>query len=202
MTTLATLTARTPGLPCRLQPEPFFSDDSRERAAAVRLCRDCPLRVPCAAYALEERVSHGVWGGTTEAERRAFWTGVPWRFDEEGRLRLVCGSERAYRSHFSYREQPCAECTAAHEALVEEQRRARLAEEHAKGGTVRGYQIHLRLGEPACPACRGAQSRESQARRDRARAAAGRARAEWDARKAADGRRGAPAPVRPASRAA
>lgn len=202
MTSLADLTARTPGLPCRLDPETWFSDNSRQRDAAARLCRDCPLRVECADHALQKRIPHGVWGGTTAAERRAFWTGVPWRFDEQGRLRLVCGSERAYRAHFTYRERPGADCVggdcvAAHEALVTEQRRARLAEEHAKGGTIRGYEIHRALGEPACGACRRASARASAARRGRGRACGRSAAPESGARLP-----GGPAPVQPASRAA
>ncbi|MFJ2733707.1 WhiB family transcriptional regulator [Streptomyces sp. NPDC087317] len=170
MTTLPQLTARTPGLPCRLDPNTFFSDQARERDAAQRLCQTCPLRTPCARYALEERIPHGVWGGTTVAERRAFWTGKPWRFDDAGRLRLLCGSERAYRAHFAYREKPGAacvggDCVEAHAMHVEAQRRARLAEEHDKGGTIRGYQIHWALGEPPCDPCRAANARGSASRR-------------------------------------
>jgi WhiB family redox-sensing transcriptional regulator len=31
---------------------------------------DCPVKVPCLEYALENRIDHGVWGGTSERERR------------------------------------------------------------------------------------------------------------------------------------
>ncbi|GAA1853871.1 hypothetical protein GCM10009836_37410 [Pseudonocardia ailaonensis] len=34
-------------------------------------CGSCPVRTECLAYALDERVEHGVWGGMTERERRA-----------------------------------------------------------------------------------------------------------------------------------
>jgi WhiB family transcriptional regulator, redox-sensing transcriptional regulator len=37
---------------------------------AKRICRDCPAQLPCLAWALDHRVADGVWGGTTEDERR------------------------------------------------------------------------------------------------------------------------------------
>lgn len=203
MTSLFNLTATTPGLPCRTtDPELWFSKSSSDRAAAVALCAGCPIRQACAQYALDNRDLKGVWGGTTAADRRQFWTGEPCRFDEQGRLRLVCGSERAYRAHFSYREQPCDVCRGAHDALVEAQRREQLAAIHAAGGSRAGYFLHRRLGEVACEVCRAAQGREWKARRAREREAGDRARAVWDARKAADAVRGAPAGVQPASCAA
>jgi len=37
---------------------------------ALRICRTCPVRDECLAHALDAD-EHGIWGGTTEAERRA-----------------------------------------------------------------------------------------------------------------------------------
>jgi hypothetical protein len=176
VTSLHDLMIRTPGLPCRLDPDVWFSDHARDRDAAARLCRTCPLREACAEYALTEREEHGVWGGTTAADRRSFWTGRPWRFDDEGRLRLVCGSADAYRSHFAYGEQPCEACTAAWEEQLLAERRRRLEAEHAKGGSSTGYHLHRRIGEPACEVCLGAMRRQSAAAR-RARAGRGLQRA-------------------------
>ncbi|MFI2205690.1 WhiB family transcriptional regulator [Streptomyces sp. NPDC020192] len=39
-----------------------------ERAKAV--CGTCPAREPCLDWALETGQSTGIWGGTTETERR------------------------------------------------------------------------------------------------------------------------------------
>ena len=37
---------------------------------AKRVCAACPVRRPCLMWALDQGVS-GIWGGTSEAERRA-----------------------------------------------------------------------------------------------------------------------------------
>lgn len=42
--------------------------DHAEAAKAV--CRQCPVRDECLAFALGSNQEAGVWGGTTEAERR------------------------------------------------------------------------------------------------------------------------------------
>lgn len=47
----------------------FVAGAAQNRAKA--LCAGCPVRAECLAYALDERVEHGVWGGMTERERRA-----------------------------------------------------------------------------------------------------------------------------------
>jgi WhiB family redox-sensing transcriptional regulator len=38
--------------------------------AARRVCADCPVKTECLEYALANRIDHGVWGGTSERERR------------------------------------------------------------------------------------------------------------------------------------
>jgi WhiB family transcriptional regulator, redox-sensing transcriptional regulator len=42
----------------------------RQIEEAKRICRICPARVQCLAWALDNAVADGVWGGTTEEERR------------------------------------------------------------------------------------------------------------------------------------
>ena len=37
---------------------------------AKRLCVNCAVRSECLEYALRNRIDHGVWGGTSERERR------------------------------------------------------------------------------------------------------------------------------------
>lgn len=56
---------------CRSQPPSlFFPSDGVGVDAARRLCANCPVKSPCLEYALRNRIDHGVWGGTSERERR------------------------------------------------------------------------------------------------------------------------------------
>jgi WhiB family transcriptional regulator, redox-sensing transcriptional regulator len=56
---------------CRaMDPAIFFPSDGIGVQAAQRICAECPVRVACLEYALTDRVDHGVWGGTSERERR------------------------------------------------------------------------------------------------------------------------------------
>jgi WhiB family transcriptional regulator, redox-sensing transcriptional regulator len=62
---------------CRdADPELFFpigpaGPALRQIDEAKRICRACPARTQCLAWALDQEVTDGVWGGTTEDERRA-----------------------------------------------------------------------------------------------------------------------------------
>lgn len=62
---------------CRSQdPELFFPIGSTGPAAtqvddAKAVCRRCPSVDPCLTWALETGQDAGVWGGTSEDERRA-----------------------------------------------------------------------------------------------------------------------------------
>ncbi|MGH9187196.1 MAG: WhiB family transcriptional regulator [Acidimicrobiales bacterium] len=51
-------------------PATFFPSDGVGVDKARKLCEDCPVKSPCLEYALAERIDHGVWGGTSERERR------------------------------------------------------------------------------------------------------------------------------------
>ena len=42
---------------------------ARERDAKL-ICASCAVCVDCLQYALRIREAHGIWGGTTELERR------------------------------------------------------------------------------------------------------------------------------------
>ena len=51
-------------------PEVFFPSDGVGVIVAQRICGGCPVKDTCLAYALENRIDHGVWGGTSERQRR------------------------------------------------------------------------------------------------------------------------------------
>jgi WhiB family redox-sensing transcriptional regulator len=42
---------------------------ARERAAKA-ICKPCPVRQECLAYAIRIREPHGIWGGLNELERK------------------------------------------------------------------------------------------------------------------------------------
>src|SRR5690606_3263456 len=52
--------------------------DNDAVAAAKAVCATCPVTSECLEYALSERVTHGIWGGTSERERRRIRS-IRWR---------------------------------------------------------------------------------------------------------------------------
>lgn len=65
-----------------VDPEAFFppakeqsAKHARQAEPAKRVCRSCPVRDGCLQYALRTGVS-GVWGGTTDDERRRIRLGL------------------------------------------------------------------------------------------------------------------------------
>lgn len=57
---------KEPGRSMNWYPEP---GDARGRALCKAVCRKCPVKSECLAYALD-RYEYGVWGGTSERERK------------------------------------------------------------------------------------------------------------------------------------
>lgn len=52
-----------------VDPEIFFPDKGGTPTPALKICKACSARIECLTWALEHPVQ-GVWGGTTERERR------------------------------------------------------------------------------------------------------------------------------------
>jgi WhiB family transcriptional regulator, redox-sensing transcriptional regulator len=56
---------------CRERPpSTFFPSDGVGVEIARRICAECPVKTHCLEYALRNGIDHGVWGGTSERERR------------------------------------------------------------------------------------------------------------------------------------
>lgn len=56
---------------CRVFPDAnWFPLRGESTAEAKRICLRCPVRAECLDYALTTRDKFGVWGGTSERERR------------------------------------------------------------------------------------------------------------------------------------
>lgn len=63
-------------------PKDYFDDENGKSAASSyenersvkAICNECPLKLDCLMYAMTTG-QHGIWGGTTENERRAIRRG-------------------------------------------------------------------------------------------------------------------------------
>ena len=49
---------------------PEHGENDRQREA-LRICAECPVRTACLAYVLSLPPQPGIWGGTTEDQRKA-----------------------------------------------------------------------------------------------------------------------------------
>jgi WhiB family redox-sensing transcriptional regulator len=50
---------------------PYFPKGGASATPAKAVCAQCPVRRECLSYALQNTQLQGVWGGTSDAERRA-----------------------------------------------------------------------------------------------------------------------------------
>jgi WhiB family redox-sensing transcriptional regulator len=55
---------------CGTALDVFFPGRGETAGPARQVCARCPVREPCLEYALSNRITHGIWGGLTERERR------------------------------------------------------------------------------------------------------------------------------------
>jgi WhiB family redox-sensing transcriptional regulator len=96
---------------CRdADPELFFPIGTagpalREIGEAKRICRCCPVQTRCLAWALDHGIPDGVWGGTTEDERRAIRT-LPGTSTSQGDNDGMTSSVRRRRSLRAVRTGP------------------------------------------------------------------------------------------------
>jgi len=53
-----------------VDPEIFFPERGGSSKAARAVCSRCDVRMNCLEYALNNKEQFGIWGGTSERERR------------------------------------------------------------------------------------------------------------------------------------
>lgn len=89
-------------------PELFFPEvgENTTSVKARQVCNRCEVKAECLAWALKNPVA-GVWGGTTERERRNMT-----RY-ERRELPIRHGTTGGYRTHLRRREHPCDPCQQA-----------------------------------------------------------------------------------------
>jgi WhiB family transcriptional regulator, redox-sensing transcriptional regulator len=61
---------RCTDLPSRKINALFFPERGGSTKAARALCSECCVKAECLEYALERKEAFGVWGGTSERDRR------------------------------------------------------------------------------------------------------------------------------------
>lgn len=62
-----------------VDPEIFFPERGGSSKAARAVCNDCAVKQQCLLYALTNREQFGIWGGTSERERRRLRKLNPYR---------------------------------------------------------------------------------------------------------------------------
>lgn len=107
-------------------PEAFFPSTGNSGAAAKRVCRVCPVRDECLAWALETGEPHGVLGGASAEDRRRMRR----RAARRATPSIEHGTERGAQAHRRRSEVPCGPCSAA-----------------------RSSAQALRAGRDVCPVC-------------------------------------------------
>ena len=48
----------------------FFADDSISIKKSLNICKKCTVAVECLKYSIEENETYGIWGCSTQRERR------------------------------------------------------------------------------------------------------------------------------------
>ena len=59
---------------CGTDLDVFFPERGESAGPARQVCVRCPVCQSCLEYALSNRITHGIWGGLTERERRPLRT--------------------------------------------------------------------------------------------------------------------------------
>lgn len=77
---------------CRgMDPDLFHPARGERLDRALEVCESCPVTLSCLAYAIQHRISYGVWGGESERARRELRR--TW-----GRVCERCGTQQEVRA--------------------------------------------------------------------------------------------------------
>lgn len=88
----------------RHDPELFFADDADIATQAVAICDHCPIVHDCLTWAITKPEKYGVWGGTTEKDRKTLLS---------KRKRVICpgcGSREVLKDAVAERLELCRAC--------------------------------------------------------------------------------------------
>ena len=86
----------------------FFPERGESHAAAKAICDGCPVQHECLDYALTHDEVHGIWGGTSERERKRIG------YQTTRTLQPINhGTAAGYTAHRRRFEEPCGRCVTA-----------------------------------------------------------------------------------------
>lgn len=96
----------------------FYPERGGDVKEALKICGQCPVRLACLDYALRERINHGIWGGTSERQRRKMrrLNQIPQR---DHRQPIPHGTERGLAAHGRHGIPACQACKDAHARAVQ-----------------------------------------------------------------------------------
>ena len=95
---------------CRgMDPDDFHPDKGHSRTAAnaKAVCAGCPVRSECLAFALDNDICDGIYGGLSPRERGTL------RPRRNQRQPINHGTEGGYSTHRRRNEDPCPACAEA-----------------------------------------------------------------------------------------
>lgn len=135
----------------------FFPERGHNATDEVKAaCASCPVAQQCLDYAMALGDRFGIWGGTSDKQRRVIRR-TDWH-----------GTASGYRMHHLEGTQPCERCRAAYNEWHRHYKARKRAE--IAHGTNAGYSQHVRQGDKPCAACREAHTAYQQGRRAERRA--------------------------------
>jgi WhiB family redox-sensing transcriptional regulator len=107
---------------CKTTPDVnFFPSQGQSAADAKAVCAECAVATACLDYALRNDERFGVWGGTSEKQRRALRRelGITVTIAEvDPAPKSICGTNTGYYRHRRKREKSCEPCLIAHRDYV------------------------------------------------------------------------------------
>lgn len=101
---------------CRKHPEVnFFPERGEDPGPAKHICSQCPVKAECLDHALRFRERMGIWGGTSERQRKDLYGKV----GRGGKPQPINhGTNGGYTAHLRKGVPVCWYCAEAHRLYV------------------------------------------------------------------------------------
>jgi WhiB family redox-sensing transcriptional regulator len=121
----------------------FFPGRGELTKATKAVCDTCLVRAECLEYAIANEEVFGIWGGTSERQRRQMRkairdaNGIKSRGRQFGDVApAACGTSSGYERHRREKTTPCAACRAARTRQAARYREERRLRRQIEGGAA------------------------------------------------------------------